>query len=300
VTPRVDREAALHRRTQLFVPAVRPEFLPKAAASGADAVIVDLEDSVPPAERPGARAALPSAVAALRGVDSVLVRVNPDDDLRDDVEAAVLAGADGVLVPKVETPEHVQVVEELVSRAERVLDVPGRAVEVQLLVETPRGLLRVAEIAGAGARTTALVLGVEDLAAELEVDPAAEGFDVRWAHGLVVCAARAHGLAPYGLLGSLANYRDLPALAADGRAARAFGYVGALCIHPAQVPVLAEAFSPSAEQVAHARRVLDALAAGERAGTAAVSVDGRMVDIPTATRARRLLARAGVRGPGLP
>ena len=286
------REAALRRRTQLFVPANKPAFLPTAAASGADAVVLDLEDSVPVAARAGARAALPSAVAALPG-RPVLVRVNSDDDLARDVEAAVLAGASGVLVPKVEDPEHVRLVEDLVCRSERAREVPGPTVEVQLLVETPRGLLCIAEIAGAGSRTTALALGTEDLAAELEIDPTWEEFDVRWAHGLVVCAARAHGLAPYGLLRTLANYRDLPALALDGRAARGFGYVGALCIHPAQVPVLAEAFSPSVAEVAHAQRVLEALALGEREGTAAVSVDGRMVDTPMAARARRLLARAG-------
>jgi citrate lyase subunit beta/citryl-CoA lyase len=286
------REAALRRRTQLFVPANKPAFLPKAAASGADAVILDLEDSVPVAARAEARAALPSAVSALRG-RHVLVRVNSGDDLARDVEVAVLAGAGGVLVPKVEDPGHVRSVEDLVGRAERARDVPGSTVEVQLLVETPRGLLRIADIAAAGSRTTALMLGTEDLAAELEVDPTSEEFDVRWAHGLVVCAARAHGLAPYGLLRSLANFRDLPALAVDARAARGFGYVGALCIHPAQVPVLIEALSPSAAEVAHAQRVLDALALGEREGTAAVSVDGRMVDTPMAMRAQRLLARAG-------
>jgi citrate lyase subunit beta / citryl-CoA lyase len=292
---RPDREAALRRRTQLFVPGNKPSFLPKAAASGADAVILDLEDSVPPAARPDARAGLTDAVASLRGSagQSVLVRVNADVDLARDVEAAVTAGADGVLVPKVEDPERVRLVDALVSSAERACGRPRGTVEVQLLVETPRGLLRVSDIADAGARTTALMLGTEDLAAELEVDPADEQFDLRWAHGLVLCAARAHGLAPYGLLRSLAEFRDLPALARDARAARAFGYVGALCIHPAQVPVLADAFSPSAEQLAHAQRVLDALAEDERNGTAAVSVDGRMVDTPMATRARRLLARAG-------
>ncbi|MGY1690331.1 HpcH/HpaI aldolase/citrate lyase family protein [Geodermatophilus sp. SYSU D01105] len=289
---RPDREAALRRRTQLFVPANKPAFLPKAAASGADAVILDLEDSVPAGARADARAGLADAVRSLPG-GHVLVRVNSDADLARDVEAAVTAGASGVLVPKAEDPVRVRLVDALVTAAERACGRAEGSVEVQLLVETPRGLLRIDEVAGASARTTALMPGTEDLAAELEVDPSDEQFDLRWAHGLVVCAARAHGLAPYGLMRSLANFRDLPALARDARAARSFGYVGALCVHPAQVPVLTEAFSPAPEEVAHAQRVLDALAEGERAGTAAVSVDGRMVDTPMATRARRLLARAG-------
>ena len=295
--PRPDREAALRRRTQLFVPANKPGFLARAAASGADAVVLDLEDSVPAAERPAARGALAGAVAALRGAAPdlhVLVRVNSDADLPVDVAAAVGAGADAVLVPKVEDAGRVRQVEELLADAERAAGRPAGAVEVQLLVETARGLLVVAEIAAAGSRTTALMLGVEDFAAELEIDPTAEEFDVRWAHGMVLCAARAHGLAPYGLVRSLANFRDLPGLARDARAARGMGYVGALCIHPAQVPVLAEAFSPTPAEVAHAQRVLAALAAGEAAGTAAVSLDGRMVDTPMALRARRLLGRAGL------
>ena len=296
VPSRPGREAALRRRTQLFVPANKPAFLAKAAASGADAVVLDLEDSVPAAERPAARDALAGAVIALRQAAPalhVLVRVNSDEDLAVDVAAAVTAGADAVLVPKTEDAERVRLVEELLGAAERADGRPVGTVEVQLLVETARGLLAIAGIAAAGSRTTALMLGVEDFAAELEIDPTAAEFDVRWAHGMVLCAARAHGLAPYGLVRSLANFRDLPALARDARAARGMGYVGALCIHPAQVPVLAEAFSPDPAEVAHAQRVLDALAAGQRAGTAAVSLDGRMVDTPMATRARRLLARAG-------
>ncbi|WP_277601059.1 HpcH/HpaI aldolase/citrate lyase family protein [Nocardioides pantholopis] len=288
-------EAALTRRTQLFVPANRPERAAKAALAGADAVIVDLEDSVAPAARPAARAGLADAVAAIRAARTglhVLVRVNADADLAVDVDAAVAAGADGVLVPKVESPDRVGEVDALLDRAEDDHGVPPGRTEVQLLVETPRGLLAVADIAAAGARTVALMLGTEDLSAELEIDPAAPDFDLRWAHGLVLCAARAHGLAPYGLLGTLANFRDLPALERDAQRSRAFGYVGALCIHPAQVPVLSEAFGPTPAEVEHARAVLAALAEAEQAGTAAVQLDGRMVDTPMAHRARRLLARA--------
>jgi len=291
------RAAALTRRTQLFLPANRVERAAKAALSGADAVILDLEDSVPVDGRAAARDLLDEGVAALRAARPdlhVLVRVNSDDDLATDVEAAVAAGAAGVLVPKVESADRVREVEALLDRTETRLAVPPGRTEVQVLVESPRGLLEAAAIAAAGTRTVAMVLGGEDLATELEVDPGSPDFDVRWAHGMLLCAARAHGLAPYGLLGSLAEFRDLAALERDATRSRAFGYLGALCIHPAQVPVLAGAFSPSPAEVAHARAVLAALAEGERAGTTAVQLDGRMVDTPMAGRARRLLARAGL------
>ncbi|MCM3516620.1 CoA ester lyase [Nocardioides sp. P86] len=289
-------EAALRRRTQLFLPANRAERATRAATSGADAVVLDLEDSVPPGERPAARAGLGAAVAALREARPglhVVVRVNAGADLGTDLAAAVGAEADAVLVPKVEAASDVEEVDRLLDRAEAARGTTGRRTEVQLLVESPRGLLSVAQVAAAGARTVALALGTEDLSAELEVDPTDPDFDLRWAHGLLLCAARAHGLAAYGLLGSLAVVHDLTALARDARRSRAFGYLGALCIHPAQVPVLHEAFSPTAQEVDHARRVVAALAEGERAGTTAVQLDGRMVDTPVALRARRLLARAG-------
>lgn len=287
------REAAFARRTQLFLPADRPERAAKAATSGADAVLVDLEDSLPPAGRPAARAGLAGLVAAVRAARPVpvLVRVN-SDDLAVDVEAAVLAAADGVLVPKVESAATVHEVEDLLDDAERRHGLPAGSLEVQLLVETPRGLLAAADIAAAGARTVAMVLGVEDLAAELDVDPTSPYADLRWAHATVLCAARAHGLAPYGLLGSLTNFRDLAALAEDARRSRGFGYLGALCIHPAQVEVLAEAFGPTPEEVAHAEAVVAAMEQAEREGHAAAQLDGRMVDTPVAVRARRLLARA--------
>jgi citrate lyase subunit beta/citryl-CoA lyase len=275
---------AAARRTQLFLPADRPERAAKAATSGADAVILDLEDALPADARPGARDGLERLVADVRAAAPVpvLVRVNSDDDLADDVAAAVEAGADGALVPKVESADRVHEVDALLG---------GADLEVQLLVETPRGLLAAAEIAAAGRRTTAMVLGVEDLAAELEVDPSSPYADLRWAHATVLLAARAAGLTPYGLLGSLTNFRDLDALAEDARASRGFGYAGALCIHPAQVPVLNEAFSPTEAELRWARAVLDAMAEAERSGLAAAQLDGRMIDAPIAARARRLLER---------
>ncbi|TCI99691.1 CoA ester lyase [Aeromicrobium sp. IC_218] len=274
---------AAARRTQLFLPADRPERAAKAATSGADAVILDLEDALPAEARPGARDGLERLVADVRAAASVpvLVRVN-SDDLADDVAAAVAARADGVLVPKVESAGRVREVDDLLG---------GADLEVQLLVETPRGLLAAAEIAAAGRRSTAMVLGVEDLAADLEVDPTSPYTDLRWAHATVLLAARAAGLTPYGLLGSLTNFRDLAALDEDARASRGFGYVGALCIHPAQVPVLNEAFSPTAAELDRARAVLDAMAEAERSGLAAAQLDGRMIDAPVVARARRLLER---------
>ncbi|MET1037317.1 MAG: CoA ester lyase, partial [Aeromicrobium sp.] len=287
------RETARRRRTQLFVPANKPAFVAKAAASGADAVILDLEDSVPAELRPAAREGLAGAVAELVAIDPqlhVLVRVNNDATVGDDVRAAVGAGVHAVLLPMTESADDVRRVEALLDEAERSVGALLGRTELQLLVETPRGLMDIAAIAGAGERVVAMMLGIEDLSTELEIDPRSPDFDVRWAHGLLICAARAHGLAPYGLMGSLANFRDLPALAVDARQARAFGYLGALCIHPVQIEIVTEAFSPTAAEIADARAVVAALEHGEREGTSAVKIEGRMIDTPMGERARRLLA----------
>ena len=289
------REAALRRRTQLFVPANKPSFVTHAASSGADAVVVDLEDSVPAAERDRARGALAQMTEALRAARPALhlvVRVNSGPTLAADVEAAVAAGVDGVLLPKVESAAQVLLADELAGDAEARHGRVQGAVELQLLIESSRGLLAAAETARAAARVVALMVGVEDLSAELEIDPASPDFDINWAHGMVLCAAKAHGLAAYGLMGSLANYGDPAALSSDARRSRAFGYTGALCIHPAQVRALNDAFSPTPQEVEEAHAVLSALAKAEAEGTASVGRGGRMIDAPAALRARRLLARA--------
>lgn len=294
--PRAGLDAAMARHTQLFLPANRADRAASAAAAGAGAVVVDLEDSVAVAARPETRAGLGALVGTLREADRavhVVVRVNAGDDLLTDLGAAVGAGADAVLVPKVETSQVVREVEETLDEAERDAGRAPGATQVQLLVESPKGVLDVAAIADAGRRTVAMMLGTEDLATELDIDPRHPDFDLRWAHGLLIAAARAHGVAPYGLLRTLAEIHDLDALRRDAERSRAFGYLGTLCIHPTQVDVLERAFSPSEDEVAHAHRVLAVLAEAEVEGRSAARLDGRMVDTPMAQRARQLLRRAG-------
>lgn len=286
-------EKALTRRSHLFVPANRPRLVSGAGRHHADAIILDLEDSVPPGERVTAREALADAVAGLSGDRYVSVRVNkPFDVVLDDLDAAVAAGPAAVVIPKVETAVEVNVLDALIGEREIRQGMARGAIELQVLVETSLGLANIMEIASASPRIVSLTLGVEDLAKELEVEPGRAGFDLSWAHGRVVMAARAAGIAPYGLMSSLSNYTDLEALAVDVRRSRAFGFVGAFCIHPSQVPVLNAGFSPSADEVAQARRIVAALDEAERAGAASTSIDGRMIDVPVAERARRVLRRA--------
>jgi citrate lyase subunit beta/citryl-CoA lyase len=275
-------------RAMLYVPANVPRFVAKSATAGADAVVLDLEDSVPPAEKTTAREALGQAIAtAGAGGATVLVRVNRPLELAvADVLAAAGGGAAGILLPKTLGPEHVQLMAELLARAEQ------RPMAILPLIETAAALQKVEAIATAHPRVQGLLIGTEDLATDLGAAP--EDEILAFAKRRMALAAAAAGVFAYGTLGSVADYRDAEQVRRVAEAARRAGFAGATCIHPSLVPVLRAAFSPPAEEVAWAQRVLAAAAAAEAEGRGSFVVDGRMADEPIIARARRVLAAAGV------
>jgi citrate lyase subunit beta / citryl-CoA lyase len=278
-------------RSLLFLPAIAPHLLPKATARGADALIVDLEDSVPPARKAEAR---PMAAAALRELAArgaqVLLRVNADPALRDADIAAIPPGIPlTVMLPKVESAGEVE------ALAER-LAARGIAAPIAALVETPRGVLEVARIAAASPRLCALGLGAEDYAASMSLDP--DPLTLTGPAQMVAVAAHAHGLGFWGLVGSIAETQDMDAFGALVRLSRRIGFTGTVCIHPRQVPVANAGFGPTAEEIAWARRVVQAAEAARAAGQGAVLLDGRMIDRPIEDRARRWLLHDADSAPG--
>ncbi|TSD85883.1 CoA ester lyase [Mycobacterium sp. KBS0706] len=276
-------------RSLLYVPADRERFVAGAAGRGADAVILDLEDGVAEAAKPAARAALAAAVPQAGAAGAcIFVRINSRlAHAAADVEAAVRAGADGLFVPKTDDPQWPRLIAERAGEVERETGRPEGWTRLVPMIETLAGLDRRAAIAAATPRNLALVCGGEDLSAEIGAEPAAEV--MRLAKLQILMAARAAGLAAFGLMGSLAGIDDLDALRRAAEEAARQGFEGASCIHPAQVAVLNRAFTPDEAALEHARRVVAALQPGQ--GTA--KVDGRMVDAPVVARARRVLARAG-------
>jgi citrate lyase subunit beta/citryl-CoA lyase len=270
-------------RSMLYVPANVPRFVAKAPATGADAIILDLEDSVPHDRKAEARAALTEAVPIVKSGDTdALVRVNRPLRLAvPDIEAAIAAGADGILLTKVLGPEHVQLAAELLAEAPRPM-------RILPLVETAAAVAKLEEIARASPLVMGLAVGAEDLAAECNAAPDDEL--ILMAKRRMVLAAYAAGIAAIGTLGTVADYRD-PERVRDlvARSKRA-GFLGASCIHPALVPILNEGFSPSAEELDLARRQLAAAEEAAREGRGSFTVDGKMVDEPILIRARRLLA----------
>jgi citrate lyase subunit beta/citryl-CoA lyase len=273
-------------RSMLYVPANVPRFVAKAPSAGADAVVLDLEDSIPHDRKAEARAALAEAVPAARsGGAEVLVRINRPLRLAlPDMEAAAEAGADGILLTKVLGPEHVQLAAEVLAQA------PRRMVVVPM-VETAAALLKVEEIARASPMIAGLLVGAEDLA--LECNAAPDDELIVLAKRRSVFAAVAAGVAPLGTLGTVADYRDAEKVRELVARSRRSGLVGATCIHPALVPVLNQGFSPSAAEVELAKRQLAAADQAAREGRGSFTVDGLMVDEPILVRARRILAQAG-------
>ena len=276
-------------RSLLYVPASSERFIARAHERGADAIILDLEDAVVPAEKAAARARLAAAVpsAGQRGA-KVFVRINSHNELmRPDAEAACRAGAFGLFVPKMREPGTLVELASLLDRVERAMTRP--ATVLVPLLEDASAVLDARVIAGATARVFALSAGGEDLATALDAEPSPE---VLYLPKLLVhLAAKAAGVRSFGMLRTVADYGDLAAVEKSAREARAFGFDGASCIHPSVVPVLNRAFSPSREALDHARRLIAAAETAVARGEGAFAFEGKMVDEPVVKRARALLER---------
>ncbi len=257
-------------RSLLYVPADQERFIAKAHLRGADGIILDLEDAVPDDRKPLARAHLGAAVNSLRqGKGLVAVRINVGSE--DDVRAAVAAGIDLLVLPKAD-PATLDNLAATLARA-GAPDMP-----ILATIESPAALLK-AEAVARHPNVIALNLGSEDFALTLGGVPDP---DVLLQPKLTVhYAAKAAGKLSLGLLRSIADYADLPAIADAAAEARRHGFDGSTCIHPSAVPILNGAFAPSATEIAWARAVLSTQ------GT--VSLDGQMIDKPLRERARAIL-----------
>ena len=278
-------------RSVLYVPAHVPRFVEKAAGSGADAILLDLEDSVAAELKVRARDALAEAVPYLQAAHmDVLVRVNgPLQLLVPDLLAAVAAGADGLALPKIRGASHLEAIDELLSAQEEECGVEAGATRLIAMIETPRAFESMARIARASARTVALMLGGGDFA--LCCESHASPDVLRVPKQLLVIAARAAGILPLGLLGTPDELTDLDAFERMVRQSAQMGFAGATCIHPSQVAALNRAFAPSDQELLRAQTVIDAYELARMAGRGAARLDGKMIDAPVIECARRVLAR---------
>lgn len=279
-------------RSLLFCPANGQRFIDKAHTRGADAIILDLEDSVAPRDKPAARAMLGNAVTTVgQGGADVLVRINRELDLAvEDIQAAVAPGVKGLVVPKVMGPEHLQLLSELIDAREQALGMPSGQTGILALVESAAALEKLPDIARAHARMVGLAVGGEDLATDLHAEPTADALYVAKMMG--VHAARAAGILPVGTLAGVSALADNDGYRAMLKRSRGLGFACATCVHPAQVPLLNEAFGPSRADIERARAMLAVYEEGLSRGVGAVKFEDLMVDKPVADRAYQILERA--------
>jgi len=277
-------------RSALYVPANVPRFIDGAHKRGADAIIVDLEDSVPLAERPAARRDLAAtAENVARGGSDVIVRINrPWRQTMLDLEAAIAPRVKALAVTKVDSADHIRLIAEVVSELEAERGMAVGTTQFIAMIETPAAWFEMPEIAQANKRIVALTLGGEDFALTMGMLPTAEALFMPKQQ--LAIAARAAGILPLGFIGTVADYKDLDAFRETVRRSRRLGFRGASVIHPSQIPILNEEFSPSADEVASARRIVAAYDEAVAAGRGSISVDGKMIDVPVVLRAQELLA----------
>ena len=285
-------------RSSMFVPGNRPEWIEKAPKYGSDALMIDLEDAVPIAEKNDARGIVRTGIEKLRSENvGVFVRLNGIDTglTSDDIEAVVIQGLDAVAVPKLETVEEVLKVDAWLEHFERKAGLEVGSIELMALPETARGIMDAYKLATACARVGNVIGGVGARAGDI---PRAVGF--KWTReGLeslymashVLLAGRAAGIEyPIGV-GSL-EVGDLDLVRAQLNRCREVGYRGALLIHPAAIPIANEIFSPSSDEIEWNKGVLQAMADAERAGIAAVTYDGMMIDYAHVRNSLELLRQA--------
>ena len=278
-------------RSLLYVPANVEKYVEKAHTRGADCIQVDLEDSVPSAEKDRARTLVPAVAARVRrGGADVVVRINrPLAAAVRDLDACIGPDVDGIAVTKVQSADHLRLLDELVSELEAKRGLSPGHTRFIAMIETPAAFFRMAEIARAIDRLAAMNIGGEDFALETGMAPAEE--TLQMPKQQMIFAARSGGLMPLGFVASVAAFGDWTAFRAMVRRSRHFGFMGAGCIHPGQVPIVNEEYSPAPEEVAYARRVIVENITAEAAGRASFALDGEMIDVPVVARAQRLLDR---------
>ncbi len=278
------------RRSRLYLPGNNPKLFLNAAIHKPDGVILDLEDSVAPTEKDAARILVRNALRVVDfGSCERMVRINRGDAGLRDLEAIIPLNVHVILIPKVETGEHVRAVD---ARAEKLRKAVGLENPVLLMpiIESALGCFQASYIASASPNVVALTIGLEDYTADIGARRTKEGRESLWARQVVVNAARAAGVIPIDTVFS--DVSDEKGLRAACLEARALGFEGKGCIHPRQVPVVHEAFAPTEEEIAKAEQIVLAFEEAERKGLGVVALGSRMIDPPVVKRALKTVRSA--------
>ena len=279
-------------RSFLFAPGNHARRVEKSLTLGADAVILDLEDAVANAEKEATRALVIQALAQPRRCRGY-VRVNALGTpwSHGDFMAVVAPGVDGIVLPKVESASDLHTAEWLLRSLERERGLPDGGIDLIPIVETALGFSSIASIARSGTRVRRLSFGAGDFTLDVGITWSRDELELLPYRTAFVVESRAARLEP-PLDTVWVSLQDAEGFAASVQRVKDLGFQGKLCIHPDQVPVVNERFSPSHAELAQARRIVDAFAQAEREGLAAIQVDGKFVDYPIVYLAQRLIARS--------
>ena len=279
------------RRSRLYLPGSEPKYFINAALHGPDAVILDLEDSVHPAEKDAARILVRNALRAVDfGMCERMVRINQLPMGLQDLEEIIPQRPDLILIPKVETPDQVVAVDKAIERIQAEHDPRFHPTYLMPILESALGIENAFPIAKASKRNVALTIGIEDYTADLGVVKTASGAESLFARQRVVNAARAAGLqAIDSVYGDVA---DMDGLLRWGQASRAMGFDGMGCVHPLQIEVIHKAFAPSEQEIEKALKIVAAYDEARAKGLGVVSLGSKMVDPPVVNRALKLVERA--------
>ena len=287
------------RRTMLFFPGNNERFLAKAIETEADSLILDLEDAVTPAEKAAAREMVKKTLQTVgfRGKERA-VRINGVTTAwgGEDIWAVVEGGGDLIVLPKADSEATILAADQIVAQAEEALGVPQGQTKLMPLVETALGVLNVERTAFASDRIVAISFGGADYRHSTRAASTPEETEYYWPETKVMLAARAAGKMPIGTAYYL-NISDIEAVVHSAQRERAMGYEGKTLIHPTHVKPIKEVFTPTAQEIEFAQRVIEAFAKAEREGRGAITVDGRMIEHLHVTEARWTLEaahRAGV------
>ena len=278
-------------RSVLFVPGNNMRMIYKATTLNADAYILDLEDAVPMMDKETGRIFVRDSIEMLKEAgQTIFVRVN---GLRtgltfEDLRYAVQPGLDGIVIPKCEGKGDVRAVERALAELEQERGMEAGAIKIMPLIETTRGLLSAAEIASASERIVALGFGAVDFTRELGTSPSKEGVEILYARSHLAVVARAHGL--QAIDSPWLDIMDMDGLKADAQMAKRLGFNGKMLIHPKQIELVNSVFTPSDEEVALARRIVEEFEEAKARGVGAISLDGMMVDEANYKQAKALLA----------
>jgi len=278
------------RRSRLYLPGSEPKYFINAALHGPDAVILDLEDSVHPAEKDTARILVRNT---LRSVDfgkcERMVRINQFPLGLEDLAEIVMESPDLIVVPKVERPEHIAETDRMIGELKSRYGIT-RPIWLMPILESALGIENASAIATASKHVVALTIGLEDYTADLGVIKTGEGSESLYARSRLVNAAKAVGVQAIDSV--FGDVGDMGSLRSWAEKSRALGFEGMGCIHPSQVPVIHEAFAPSASEIEKASRIVAAFEEAQQRGLSVVSLCSKMIDPPVVERAKKLVERA--------